>query len=99
MRRRAQAEQIEYHRLVVPFPAEAEEAVLGLPAVGHRRAAVASPVPIRAAVERIGEFANFALIGAVAGEIRRGGQHARQQEGRVDRRKLAVPDAPPVDHV
>ena len=67
--------------------------------MGHRRAAVASPVPIRAAVERIGEPANFALIGAVAGEIRRGGQHARQQEGRVDRRKLAVPDAPSVDHI
>ena len=99
MCRRAQAQQVDQQPLVVALPSIAQEAAAGLPTKGHRRAAVLRPVPIGAAVKRVGKFADLAILGAVAREILRSGQHARQEKRGVDRRKLAIPGALAVVHV
>ena len=56
-------------------------------------AAVAGPLPVGPAVERIGQAADLGLLGRVAVEIGGDGEHAREQERRVDRGQLALPDA------
>ena len=99
MRRRAEAEQIENQGLIVPLPAPAQKAAPGPPTKGHRRLAVLRPVPIRAAIEDIGEFAYLSFFGAVAREIFRGGQHPRQKKRGVDRGEFAFPDTLSGDHV
>ena len=93
MGRRAQAEQIEQQPLVVALVAIREEAGLRPPAVRERRAAVSRPVPVGPAVERVGQAADLGLVGRVAIEVGGGGEHAREQERRIDRGQLALPDA------
>ena len=93
MRRRAQAEHVQEQPLVVALPAVREEAGLRPPAVRERRAAVPGPVPVGPAVERVGQAADLGLVGRVVVEIGGGGEHAREQERRVDRGQLALPDA------
>ena len=56
-------------------------------------------LPVRAAVEGVGQGADLVLVFRVAIEVRGGGQHAREQERRVDGGQLALPDAPPGLHV
>ena len=72
---------------------------LGPPAVGNRRAAVQRPLPVRPAVELVGQPADLGLLLGVGVEVGRAGEHPGEQEGRVDRRQLALPDAATGLHV
>ena len=67
--------------------------------MGHRRSAVLGPLPIDAGVQTLGQVADLALDRRVAVEVRRGGQHAAQQQRGIDRRQLALPRARAALHV
>ena len=97
--RRAEAEHVEQHGLVVALPAVGQEAALRRPAVRDGRPAALRPAPVHAAVERVGQRADLVLVGRVAIEVGGGGQHARQEERRVDGRELAPPGATARLHV
>ena len=56
------------------------------------RSAVASPVPVGPLIERQGQVADLGFRRSVAIEIRGHRQRACEQEGRIDRRQLALPD-------
>ena len=76
-----------------------DEAVLRAPAVGDRRPAVQGPAPVGSTVELVGQTSYLGFLLAVAVEIGRTGEHAREEKGRVDGRQLAVPHAPTGLHV
>ena len=97
--RRPEAEHVEQHGLVVAMPAIGEEAALRRPAVRDGGPAALRPAPVDAAVERVGERADLVLVGRLAIEVGGGGQHARQEERRVDGRELAPPGATARLHV
>jgi hypothetical protein len=61
--------------------------------VGERRTAVARPVPVGPAVEFVGQAADLGLVLRVGVEVGGAGEHAGEQERRVERGQLAVPDA------
>ena len=46
-----------------------EKSAFGFPAVRQRCAAILRPPPIRAAIERVGQFADFMFVGSIAGKI------------------------------
>src|SRR5207344_1710466 len=75
-----------------------EETAFGLPSLGDRSSIILRPLPIDPAIERIGQLADFGLL-AAAVEIAAGHEHARQQQGRVDERQFALPDAASRLHV
>ena len=86
-------------RLVVAAPVEAQEAGLGAPAVRDRRRPVLRPGPFDPAVDQLGEVADLLLGARVAVEVHLRGQHAAEQQRRVDRRQLGRAEALPVLHV
>ncbi len=98
-RRRTQAQHVQQQRLVVAFPAVAQEAAFGRPAVRDRAAPVLSPLPIRTAVQRVGQGAQFLFVGTAGVEVHRRRERAGQQEGGVDGGQLALPGAAPAAHV
>src|ERR1035437_2631030 len=99
IRRRAETERIQEHGLVVAFPAVRQKAALWLPSMRDGSSAVARPLPIGAAVERVGQCANLPLVRTILIEIDCGGEHSREQEGGVNRGKLTVPGTPSSLHV
>ena len=56
-------------------------------------------MPIGAAIERVAEGADFALVGCIGVEIDPRRQRAGQQEGAIHCRQLALPGAPAGLHV
>src|SRR5690606_20324664 len=60
--------------------------------------AVLRPVPVHAAVERVGTLADLALL-TVSVEIACRHQHAGDEERGIDQREFALPDAPAGPHV
>ena len=96
---RAEPHHIEQQRLIVAFPAVLEEAAFGLPAVRDRCALILRPLPIDAAIERIGEGADFMLVGGVRTKIRSRRQRTCQQKGAIYCRQFALPGAPAGPHV
>ena len=97
--RRAEAEQVQQQPLVVAGPAVRDEAGLRSPAVGDRRAAVQRPLPVGPAVELVGQAADLGLLLGVRVEVGGAGEHPGEQEGRVDRGELALPDPASALHV
>ncbi len=86
MRRRAEGEDVEDHRLVVAAPLVVDEAVLGVPAHARPRGGFGlRPVPFGPAVERFGELADLALRGIVAVEVGLAEERAGEEQRRVDR--------------
>jgi hypothetical protein len=81
MRRRPESEQVQQQRLVVSFPPVRKKSTLRLPSVGHRESAVLGPLPIDPGVQAVGQVADLALGRRGSIEVRRGCQHAAQQEG------------------
>jgi hypothetical protein len=77
----------------------AQEAALGLPAVADRAVAVAHPGPVDALLQHPGERADLGLVGRVVVEVAGRGQHAGDQERRVDAGELALPGARAGAHV
>ncbi|MCY1243412.1 hypothetical protein D9M72_564260 [compost metagenome] len=71
---RSEPKNVEQQRLVVALPAVFQEAALGFPAMRHRRATVQCPLPVRPAVERVGDlgYLPFASIRRI--KIRSRGQ-------------------------
>src|SRR5208282_3918934 len=91
---RAQPQDVEQQAFVVALPTVWDESALRPPAVRECGCAIASPVPIGALVERIGEAADLGLVGGVTVKIGGDRQRAREQKGRIDGRQLALPNAP-----
>src|SRR5687768_6694341 len=69
------------------------EAGFRRPRVSNRGRAILRPSPIHTSVERFGETPHFALLERRSVEIRGGGQHPGDQNGRIDGRQLALPGA------
>jgi len=96
MRARAERQEIKKRCLAVALPARLEPAVLGLPAHRERHracpglAAVAHPGPVRPVRQPVGQTLDFRPRPVVTRHPR-----AQQQQGRVDRRQLALPDPRP----
>ncbi len=99
VRRRAEREDVDEHRLVVAAPVEAQEAGLGPPAVRDDRRAVLCPGPLDAAVDQLGQVADLLLGARVAIEVRLRGQHAAEQQRGIDGRQLGRAEALTVVHV
>ena len=97
--RRTEAEQVHQQRFVVAGPGIREEARLGSPAVGDRRAADEHPLPVRPTVEFVRQPADLGLLLGIRVEVGGTGEHPGEEECRVDRRELALPDAPTGLHV
>src|SRR3989441_177817 len=89
----AERQDVEDHRLVVATPVVGEEAALGRPAVRHRGGTRLGPAPVGARVQRLGGVADGTLDGCGAVEIGLGEEHAREQQGGVDRGELHLPEA------
>src|ERR1019366_7099242 len=89
IRRRAQPQDIQQHRLVVAFPTVGEEAAFRLPAVRDRCTLVLRPLPIGAAIERVGEYADFTLVGCTGVEINPRRQRASYQKSTIHCRQFA----------
>ena len=64
MRRRRQAQHVENGRLAIALPAIVQKSALRLPSLPRGRCAAARPLPIDAAVDRIGAFADLVLASA-----------------------------------
>ena len=64
-----------------------------------RRPAGERPPPVGSTVELVGQPADLGLFLGVAVEVGRTGEHAREEEGRIDRRQLALPGAATGLHV
>ena len=92
VRGRAEGEEVEDHRLVVALVAEVEEALLGLPPHANEARRELRPVPLDAAVERVGEGANFFFFRTIPVEILLAEEDASHQERRVDGGKLDLPE-------
>jgi hypothetical protein len=99
MCRRAKSQNIEQSRLVVAFPAMLQKPELRGPTVGDGFCSVLRPLPIGAAIERVGQGANFGLGFGVRIKKLRGGQRPCQEESGIDRRQLAAPGAPASLHI
>src|SRR4029434_8247293 len=61
--------------------------------MGKSRSTVPGPIPVGTTVKRVGQASDFDLVGRITVEISASGQGAREQKGRVDGGKLALPDA------
>ena len=99
IRGRAERKHVEQQRFVVTLPTILEKAAFGFPAVCQRCALVLGPVPVGAAIERVGERADLLLVGRIRVEILRRRQHSGQQKSAVYGRQLALPGTPPGPHV
>ena len=88
-----QTQNIQNSRLVIAIPAIVQESALRLPSLPHGRCTAARPLPIDAAVDRIGAFADLVLVWRVLAEIDGSGQHAREKQRCVDQRHFTPPDA------
>ncbi len=93
MGRRSDAEPVEQQSLVVAPPAVREGPGLRAPAVPRRRPAVAGPVPVGPAADRVGDAEDLGLVGRVAVEMRGDRHRAGERECRVDGRQPALPEA------
>ena len=82
---RAQAQNIQEHRLIVAFPTVFEKSTFGLPTVCNRRTTVLCPLPIRAVIERIGEGTDFVLVGFIGVKVNSRSQRTRQQKSAIYR--------------
>src|SRR4029079_7694709 len=69
MRRRAEAEHVQQQGFVIAFPPPRQESALGLPAVRDRGAPVLRPLPVGAAIERVGEVPDFPFVGSGRVEV------------------------------
>ncbi len=85
MSRRAEAKNVKDGRLIVTFPSVVEETALGFPSLAQRLAAVLGPLPIDAAMQRLGHRADFGFR-PIAIEVAPGRQDAGKQQSRVDER-------------
>ena len=93
VRRRRQAQNVENGRLAIALPAIVQKSAFRLPSLPRGRSAAARPLPIDAAVDRIGACADLVLARRVRAEIDARGQHARQQQRGVDQRQFRLPHA------
>ena len=94
MGRRTDGQEIDHHQFAVLVPAVPDKATLRIPAMRERVGAVEHPGPVHPLINLRGHPADFAV-----GKMLPAGQHAAKQQGRVDRRQLAVPDPLAVAHV
>ena len=99
MRRRGQPQHIQDGRLAVALPAIVQKAAVRLPALAHGGLSALRPMPVDAAVEGVGESADFGFARCVAVKIHRRRQHACQQQRGVDQGQFAVPDPLAAAHV
>ncbi len=88
MRRRAQGEDVQHHRLVVAHPVVVDEAAFGEPAHRDQRRALLQPAPVHALVQRVGDLADLLFARVLAVVIRLGEQHAHHQQCGVHARQL-----------
>ncbi len=96
---RAEPQDIQQQRLIVAFPTVLEKSAFRLPAMRHRCATVLRPLPIRTAVERVGEGADVRLVGRIRIKIHSCRQCAGQQQRTIHCRQFALPGASAGLHV
>src|ERR1700682_666599 len=109
---RAKPQHVHQPRLIVPLVSITNETVLrgttvddrhvfygfGRPTVCVTRNGVERPLPIGAAKQRVGDFADFTLGGRVSVKKCRRREHSREQKRAVNRGKLALPGTTTVFH-
>jgi len=88
-------QQAQDHELAVVVPTGSDEAGLGGPTHREGIAPGQHPRPVHPSVEMLGQVHDV----PVSGEVMSAGQHAGQQQGRVDRGQFAVSPALPGLHV
>ncbi len=93
MRRRAEGEELQDHRLVVAVPVGFDELRLGLPPHADARRPRLRPAPLDARVELLGELPDLALVRVVAVEVLAAEEDAGEQQRGVDRRQLDLLEA------
>src|SRR5258708_2388836 len=99
MRRGAEREEIDDHRLVVALPVVMREALLRSPGERDPRRARLGPGPVDAAVDLIRQLPDLDLPGLCGVEIALTEEHAPEEERCVDGRDLAVVGACTGAHV
>src|ERR1700680_661006 len=109
---RAKPQHVHQPRLIVSLVSITDETVLratpvddrdifhgcGRPTVCVTRNGVERPLPIGAAKQRVGSFADFTLCGRVSVKKCRRREHSREQKRAVNRGKLALPGTTTVFH-
>src|ERR1700676_462666 len=109
---RAKPQHVHQQRLIVSLVSITDETIfrgtavndrdifnsLGRPTVCITRNGVERPLPVGAAEERVGGFADFTLGGRISVKKRRRRKHPRQQKRAVNRRKLTLPGTTAVFH-
>ena len=96
---RAQAEDVEQHRLAVSLPAVAQETGPGFPSHVHHAAVRGGPGPVDPLVEEPGKIADLPFVVRRGGEVHAAREDAGDQNRGVDHRQLALPNAPASLHV
>jgi hypothetical protein len=96
VRRRAEREDQQDHGLVVAVPFRLDEAGLRMPAHGDPARIVHHPLPVHAAVERIGERADLRFRVSCRSKYSLAEQHAGHEQRGVDGGQLDALEAWPV---
>ena len=95
MSRRTKPEDVQHQRFRISLPTTGRKSRLGMPAKRDGPPASHRPWPLDTPVDRIGKRPDVSFGWRIAIEVHARSQHAGQRDGRVDRRKLAVPHATP----
>src|SRR5664280_653115 len=99
MRWRTEPQDIQHEGLVVALPPPFQESAFRLPSLTDRSAAVLRPGPVSAAIERVGEEADFLFRRRVRVEICARSQRAGKEYGAVHGREFTSPRSPTGLHV
>ena len=86
MRVRPESEQVDHHHLAVAIPARLQKAGLRPPPVRQNPRILGQPVPVDAIEDLMCQPLDFRIL-----EIPAAGEHAAQENRRVDRRDLRIP--------
>src|SRR5262249_36186078 len=87
-------EHVQEQALIIALPAVREKTGFRPPAVRERWPPVPRPIPVGPAVKRIGDAPNLDLVVGVGAEVGGGGEHAREQERRIDGGQFTAPHSP-----
>src|ERR1700687_454555 len=110
---RAKPQHVHQQRLIVSLVSITDETIFRCAAVDDRdifyglsrptvcvtRNGVERPLPVGAAKQRVGEFADFTLGGRVSVKEHRRRKHSRQQKPAVNRGQLTLPGTPTIFHL
>ena len=96
---RAEREQHDHHRFVIPNPVAVDETPIRTPAHRDRRAPALEPRPVGPLDDAGSEAADLGFVGVSAIEPAGGKQHAHEQQRGIDARQLGVTVAQTTVHI